>query len=381
MCIPKRSPAFGDFTYDFTDQFSVSVGGRYTWDERQAQILRQNYLGGGSPVFGGAGVPFGAPGTNFRGKSVFKKFTPRASVSFKPTPDHNLYASYSQGFKGGGFDPRGVGANAPRTPMAAAPTDAEVSAFLSFAPESVNSYEIGYKGALLDRRLTVALAAFRADYKDVQIPGSVGCTVAGLPSFCGVVSNAGKARFQGFEAEAHRRGSAAGSACRARSATSTPSIRSTSRSSAARPTDVAAVPQGPEHAQVDVERDRRLHHAGRAAGRSTRRRPGRTAARPISSKSRTPIIDQKGYSLLDANLVYRAEGGRWSFGLHAKNILDKQYKTSGYVFLTGNATTGVLNQHRGGQLHPVARPRRDADHLLRQSAPGVRDLHRQVLSG
>ena len=41
---------FGDFTYDLTDQFSLSVGGRYTWDERSAEILRQNYLGGGSPV-------------------------------------------------------------------------------------------------------------------------------------------------------------------------------------------------------------------------------------------------------------------------------------------------------------------------------------------
>src|SRR3546814_8630901 len=80
---------------------------------REAFILRQKYLGGGSPVFGGAGVPFGMPSTNFEGSRNFNKFTPRASLSFKPTPDHTLYASYSQGFKGGGFDPRGVGVNAP----------------------------------------------------------------------------------------------------------------------------------------------------------------------------------------------------------------------------------------------------------------------------
>ena len=105
----ETSAVFGDFTYDLTDQLSLSVGGRYTWDTRSADILRQNYLGGGSPVFGGAGVPFGAPGTDFQGSADFKKFTPRASLSFQPTPDHNLYASYSQGFKGGGFDPRGAG--------------------------------------------------------------------------------------------------------------------------------------------------------------------------------------------------------------------------------------------------------------------------------
>ncbi len=192
---------FGDFTYDFTPQFSVSVGGRYTWDQRTAYILRQNYLGGGSPVFGGAGTPFGAPGTNFRGKSTFTKFTPKASVAFHPDPDSTLYAAYSQGFKGGGFDPRGAGVNAPDTNGDGVRSDAEIAAFLSFKPEKVNSYELGYKASLFDRRVYLALAAFRMDYTDVQIPGSVACIVSGLPSFCGVVSNAGKAKLQGLELE------------------------------------------------------------------------------------------------------------------------------------------------------------------------------------
>ena len=196
---------FGDFSYDLTDQLSLSVGGRYTWDNRQASILRQNYLGGGSPVFGGAGVPFGAPGTDFDGERDFKKFTPRASISFKPTPDHNIYASYSKGFKGGGFDPRGVGANAPDLNNDGVRSDDEITAFLSFAPEEVDSYEVGYKGSLLNGMINVAIAGFYADYKDVQIPGSVACTMAGLPSFCGVVSNAGKATFKGLEFEGSAR--------------------------------------------------------------------------------------------------------------------------------------------------------------------------------
>jgi iron complex outermembrane receptor protein len=56
---------FVNMSYDFTDQISLEVGGRYTWDKRYAQILRQSYLGGGSPTFGGAGTAFGAPSTNF----------------------------------------------------------------------------------------------------------------------------------------------------------------------------------------------------------------------------------------------------------------------------------------------------------------------------
>ncbi len=75
--------------------------------------------------------------------------------------------------------------------------------FLAFDPEKVDSYEIGYKGSLLDRRLTLSLAGFYMDYKDVQIPGSVGCLVGGVQSFCGITTNAAKARLQGIEAEAN----------------------------------------------------------------------------------------------------------------------------------------------------------------------------------
>ncbi|MFC4293617.1 TonB-dependent receptor [Novosphingobium tardum] len=350
--------AFGDFTYDFSDQFSVSVGGRYTWDERGATILRQNYLGGGSPVFGGAGVPFGTPSTNFRGKNVFTKFTPRASVSFKPTPDHNIYASFSQGFKGGGFDPRGVGVNAPDTNGDGVRSDAEIAAFLSFAPEKVNSYEIGYKGSLLDRRLNVALAAFRADYTDVQIPGSVACTVSGLPSFCGVVSNAGKARIQGFEAEASaklaRDFAAAGDALTLSGSLGYIDAKYLKYISniANKPTDVAAY----RH----VQNTPKWTASGTLAYTTPVGEGSIDASTTLSYRSKTyqmeianPYLDQKGYSLLDANLVYHAANDRWSIGVHGKNLLDKHYKTSGYPFMAADPLTGTLLRNPNGTLIPA----------------------------
>ena len=167
---------FGDFTYDFTDMFSVSLGGRYTWDQRTSDvILRQIYLGGGgSPFFGGTGVPLVAATSNFTGTADFEEFTPRASVSFQPAEDQTIYASYSRGFKGGGFDPRGL-STACRNPTAAAPaTPTRSSTSCRSIPETVTSYEIGYA-----RRCSTAASAspspvFHADYKDVQVPGSVG---------------------------------------------------------------------------------------------------------------------------------------------------------------------------------------------------------------
>src|SRR5688572_12667147 len=103
---------FGDFTFDITDQLSVSAGGRFTHDKRKASILRQNKIGR-SAVFGGTPINVGAPQTNFVGEASFEEFTPRASISFKPNDDHMVYASYSKGFKGGGFDPRGNATIAP----------------------------------------------------------------------------------------------------------------------------------------------------------------------------------------------------------------------------------------------------------------------------
>jgi iron complex outermembrane receptor protein len=338
---------FGDFTYDFSDQLSLSVGGRYTWDKRTANILRQNYLGGGSPFFGGAGVPFGAASTNFSGQRDFKKFTPRVSLSFKPTPDHNIYASFSQGFKGGGFDPRGVGANAPDlNGNGIRGENAEVAAFLSFRPESVDSYEVGYKGNLFDGGLTFALAGFYADYKDVQIPGSVACIVGGLPSFCGVTSNAGKATFKGLELEFNGR------------------LGESVASDGDRLNLLGAV------GYIDAKFDEYIANIANvptdvAAFRDVQNTPSWTASATlaymtpvgagrlnlgttVSYRSSTtqfeipnPYIDQSGYALVDASLVYTAPDDRWSIGLYGKNLLDKEYKTSGYSFIAGNAMTGV----------------------------------------
>ncbi|WP_427968571.1 TonB-dependent receptor [Altererythrobacter sp.] len=344
---------FGDFTYDLTDQISLSVGGRYTWDERTASILRQNYLGGGSPIFGGAGVPFGAPSTDFTGSRKFKKFTPRASISFMPTPDHNIYASYSKGFKGGGFDPRGVGANAPAA-SPGNPTDAEVASFLSFRPEEVDSYELGYKGSLMDGRVNVAVAGFYADYTDVQIPGSVACSVGGLPTFCGIVSNAGKASFKGIEFE--------GSARLGSGFSLSASAGWIDAKYDEYITNIGGVP-------TDVAQHRKVQNTPEFTGSGTisYNMPlgdgdlymGATA----SYRSKTnqfelpnPYIDQGGYALVDASVVYKAPGNRWSIGVFGKNLFDKEYKTSGYTFVATDPVTGAIPLGANGYPIPTLGP-------------------------
>ncbi|GGO92658.1 TonB-dependent receptor [Stakelama pacifica] len=338
---------FGDLTFDLTDRLSISAGGRYTWDKRNADILRQNYLGGGSPVFGGAGVASGAPSTNFSGSKAFDKFTPRVSISFEPTPDSNLYASYSKGFKGGGFDPRGVGVNAPDLNGDGVVSEAEVTSFLSFDPEAVDSYEVGYKGSFFDNALYLALAGFYADYTDVQIPGSVACTVGGISTFCGVVSNAGKATFKGVEFEGRARLArdlfAGGDRVNFNTAIGFIDAKYDEyvTNIGGVPTDVAdyrKVQNTPKWTASGT-----LSYTAPVAGGSI------YAGSTLSYRSKTyqfeipnPYIDQKGYALLDASIVWTAPGDRWTLGVHAKNITDERYKTSGYTFVNADPVTGAI---------------------------------------
>jgi iron complex outermembrane recepter protein len=341
----ETSSVYGDFTFDLTPQLSLSLGGRYTWDERKSFVFKASYFGL-TPEFGGTPVLIGAPSTNFRGKANFKRFTPRASLSYKITPDHMVYASYSEGFKGGGFDPRGSGTSAPPTGPNGTRTYQDIYDFLSFDPESVKSYEIGYKGALFDRRWTYALDAFYSDYSDVQIPGSVGCPgPQGTTIFCGITTNAAKATIKGVEAETN--------VVLARDfagAESSFNLSGTLGYIHARYKTFI----GPTGADVANSRVFQNTPDWTVSGTATLNLPVGpglvTANSTVSYRSLThqfetasPFLDQPGYTLLDAGLTYAfGEERQYSFGVYGRNLTDKKYKTSGYQYLGVNAQGGYV---------------------------------------
>jgi iron complex outermembrane receptor protein len=358
----KTWAVFGDFTYDFSPQWSVSLGGRYTNDKRHATVVRANLFNGGAPELGGSppfdqtGTQVGAPTSNFDGRRTDTAFTPRASVSFKPNRDHNFYLSYSRGFKGGGFDPRGLTTATPRSNPAVPPTPEEIYEFMAFDPETVDSYEAGWKAALFDRRLQVALAVFQANYKDVQVPGSAGgVTAGGIPTFVGITTNAGRARFRGVELETN---------WRIANDLATPGDRLTWAGTLGYLDAeyrefitvvgfdrVTGLPV-PAH-EEDVADFRKVQNTPKwtLSGSLDYDTPlfnGRLNANTTlsyRSKSqqfelRIPGLDQKGFALLDANLIWRSQGNRFEVGLHGKNLLDKRYIVSGYNFLRQNPFTG-----------------------------------------
>ena len=100
---------------------------------------------------------------------------PSIGLQYDLTPDLMAYATYTQGFKAGGY--------------------AYTARRNDFEPETVNAYELGIKGTLLDRRLTFAADLFRMDYSNLQESTIV--FISGSP--VSLVQNAAQSRSQGAE--------------------------------------------------------------------------------------------------------------------------------------------------------------------------------------
>jgi iron complex outermembrane recepter protein len=200
---------FADASVDLAAYFGLntglelSLGGRYTRDKRSSRVLRQTFIGGNSERFGGEGVPI-ATTSDFNGSEYFTDFSPRVSLAWQPTDDHNLYASFSQGFKGGSFDPRGATTAAPDIDGDGVVSDAEIFEFMRFDPEEVDSFELGWKARFAGGRINTSMAFFHSDYTNIQVPGSIGVDTTGdgiSDTFTGVTTNAGAATVKGVEFE------------------------------------------------------------------------------------------------------------------------------------------------------------------------------------
>jgi iron complex outermembrane receptor protein len=331
----KAWAVYADGSYNLTDAISLSAGGRYTVDQRDADIYRQIYLGSkGTPEMGNPGAVLFRTDTDLRGGVLSredKKFTPRVAANWKITPDQNVYASWSKGFKGGGFDPR---LNVVGTKVSVAQAKA------GYKPENIATTELGLKSSFNGGRITTNTAIFYSDYKDVQIPGSVAIDTNGDgkdDSFAGLTTNAGKATIKGFEFEAvaHLTSNftlsgmysyinakydeyivAGANVASQRVFQNTPKNSANLRATYEVPMPVAGY-------------NGRLSLIGSASFRG--------ATNQFETVS---ILDQESYKLYDASILWTRADGKLRVGLHGKNLNNEHYKTAGYLFPTlGNEGT------------------------------------------
>ncbi|WP_433942529.1 TonB-dependent receptor [Brevundimonas diminuta] len=340
----KSYAVFGDFSYDVTDALSVSVGARWTHDEKTGTVFRRQYLGIRSPGFGnGAAVPIAAPRTDYTATKEFEKFTPRVSVSYKLTPDLTTYVSWGEGFKSGGFDMRGDAVLYPDTVK-------------GYRPETVETWEIGLKGSLFDNRLNFATAIYDSSYEDQQITTQypAGATVAS------VVDNVGSSSIRGWEFEGRLR------------VTDNLTLNGMlSFTDAKFEQFMAYIPTGPLNSScptqpgcvVDVSDQRDFQNTpewtGSIGATYTHWMENGSSLAFIPSASyrgdyqlfetASPILDQEAFWMFDASLVWTSSNDRLTVGVHGKNLSDEQYRVGGYVFpgaLFGDSLIGYYGAPR-----------------------------------
>ena len=160
---------YGQGTWEFTERWSVTLGARYTVDEKDYRAVSVNcdLVRDGDPsVIGtqfenfaacngiGGSLNVIAEAFEVSTSEEWDDFSPKVAVQYRASDDTMVFASISKGFKSGGFGgSQGVATAAVR------PVD----------PETAINTEIGFKSDLLDNSLRLNATVFYTDYEDLQV--------------------------------------------------------------------------------------------------------------------------------------------------------------------------------------------------------------------
>ena len=160
---------YGQATYTVLPKLDLTLGGRYTHEEKDATF------------FSARVNPAAVFGTNENTPLSYSdgRFTGRVNLAWTPMRDVLLFATYSTGFKAGGFN--------------SGASNAVLGQQRNYGPETVKNYEAGIKTQFFDRRLTANVTIYRMDVNGFQ--------ERGLTSTASVIRNVGSIRSQGVDAQ------------------------------------------------------------------------------------------------------------------------------------------------------------------------------------
>lgn len=163
--------AFTTLTFHLTDQFNIQLGGREAQNRQTYSELEEGFLG---PIFLGLPAPVIVPKVHTKDNAFTYLVTPQYTF----TPDQMLYARIASGYRPGGPNSLCSSEGIP----------------CHFLPDRTTNYEIGYKGNVLNHKLSFDASLYYIKWKDIQ-------TTVYFPPlylFAGY-ANAGGAKSQGVE--------------------------------------------------------------------------------------------------------------------------------------------------------------------------------------
>ncbi|MFW2852694.1 TonB-dependent receptor [Sphingomonas sp. TX0543] len=179
--------AFGELTYALTPKVKVAAGAR-AFSYRQREASRRYGIGG---------VQGGDLAYDYDERNRESGVTPRFTLSYQPTSDATIYASYSQGFRTGGV-------NAPVTDDICSAAERRAAGIPDTPPpygsDRTDNYELGAKTSLWGGRLRINGAAYAIEWKDYQQAFQTACGINNATTISFTV-NAGRVRSRGGELE------------------------------------------------------------------------------------------------------------------------------------------------------------------------------------
>ena len=348
---------FTNNSYQFTEQLELTVGLRYTWEEKDLEtswantdggigcataLARAAALGGPLPASGAliraggllASGPyqvlcaasnspaFGRVGTNDQHLKE-EKLTGTAKLAYRFNPEVLAYASYARGYKAGGFNLDRIATT--NQTVAGQPTTPVLDT--SFAPETVDSYEIGVKNTLLDRTLLLNFTGFYQQFNDFQLNAFNGLvfSVASVPK---VISKGVDADFLWFTPIDGLTLTGGVTYAETYYPKSNPLFLGANLPGAR----LSLAPLWSGSLGVTYERKLAENLVGRAA----------INAKSVSSfntgSDLDPVKNQPGYTLVNARLGLQSEDKRWAVEAFAQNLFDDSYYQVGFnaVLQTGS---------------------------------------------
>ena len=183
----KSVGVYGQGTFHFSDQLSLTGGLRYSRDKKGLASTAGNVLGNSPSAPNAIFFCVFATGCPFSSSATFSGVAYTASLDYRPNDDLLLYAKTAKGFRSGGQNLRrntGI------------PTS-----LIPFKPEIVYNYELGAKSELFDRRVRINAAAYYTRSKNVQRNVTIQNIVNGAPVTASFTENAAKVDIYGGELE------------------------------------------------------------------------------------------------------------------------------------------------------------------------------------
>ncbi len=319
---------FGEGTYSVTDALNLTLGYRWTKDEKELTAFGDGEIRSRDRDFdcsmdpecaallAGDGIPSSAAG-----ESSFVESTWRASLQYNWTDDIMTYISASSGFTSGGFNNElelkfGPSGN---------------FGILPFDSETVDLYEIGLRSTLLDGRLRFNATYFQQEWEDRQLRKI-------QPDGTRFTTNAGNAETWGSEIDI------------AFMATDSLTLTATAGILDGEWTEVDPGVSGDILIDSELKRTPDLSYS-LTLNHSTELWDGmlntsfsygwRDDQQSSDIETRTITIDS--YGLLTGRIQYTTVDEKWAFSLLCKNCLDEDYINTGVDF-----TGTTANQARVG---------------------------------